>query len=212
MKKQLHDYEGYTAFERLEVAADRTNPSLTFDKLNENEHEAKAYDMLSKISNKADDVVHPAISPFNYIANAGWIVEDEVGFSGWKVVTGEGLGTNDKGKPRLSTVWETSWWHSIEPSIPRKLVGGPFKASLGDYHLGINALFYLQKFCPIIDYRITYDKPVKIGEVIENITTDVGMQNDQLQQECIQRIYGTDKIVGHCWTNHHVPEDKKDEV
>ena len=64
------------------------------------------------------------------------------------------------------------------------------------------------KFCPIIDYRVTYDKPVKVGEVIENITTEVGIQNGQLQQECIQRIYGTDKRVGHCWTNHHIPEDK----
>ena len=47
-----------------------------------------------------------------------------------------------------------------------------------------------------------------IGEVIENITTEVGRQNGQLQQECIQRIYGTDKQIGHCWTNHHIPEDK----
>ena len=34
MKKQLHDYKGYTAFERLPEAADRTNP---LKKLNEHE-------------------------------------------------------------------------------------------------------------------------------------------------------------------------------
>lgn len=203
MKKQLHDYKGYTAFERLEVSDDKTNPKINLDK---NDGEQEAFDMYNKDTN---DVVHPSIPAFYYMTNAGWVVEDEVGFSGWQVVKGEGLGSNDLGKPRLSTVWETSWWHSIEPSIPRKLVGGPFKAAIGDYHLGINALFYLNKFCPIIDYRVTYDKPVKVGEVIENITTEVGIQNGQLQQECIQRIYGTDKQIGHCWTNHHIPEDNE---
>ena len=177
--------------------------------LDKNDGERESYEIVAK---SMDDIVHPSIPAFYYMTNAGWVVEDEVGFSGWKVVEGEGLGTNDKGKPRLSTVWETSWWHSIEPNVPRKLVGGPFRAAIGDYTLGINALFYLHKFCPIIDYRVTYDKAVKIGEVMENLVTDVSIHNGQMQQECVQRIYGTDKIVGHCWTNHHVPEDKKDEV
>ena len=47
---------------------------------------------------------------------------------------------------------------------------------------------------------------------MENLVTDVTIHNGTMQQECIQRIYGTDKIVGHCWSNHHIPEDKKDEV
>lgn len=192
MKKKLHDYEGYNPMERAkDWSKDEAN--------------VEAAEMINK--GKSD--VEVSIPAFYYMTNAGWVDEDEVGFSGWKVVKGEGLGSNDLGKPRLSTVWETSWWHSIEINVPRKLVGGPFRAAIGDYHLGINAMFYLQKFCPIIDYRITYDKTVKIGEVIENITTDVGQQNGQLQQECIQRIYGTDKIVGHCWTNHHIPEDNE---
>ena len=195
MKKQLHDYEGYTAFERHQIG--------------ENKIEGAEF---QDVNLKGYEINGNSVPAFYYMTNAGWVVEDEVGFSGWKVVEGEGLGTNDKGKPRLSTVWETSWWHSIEPNVPRKLVGGPFRAAIGDYTLGINALFYLHKFCPIIDYRVTYDKAVKIGEVMENLVTDVSIHNGQMQQECVQRIYGTDKIVGHCWTNHHVPEDKKDEV
>lgn len=195
MKKQLHDYEGYTAFERHQIG--------------ENKIEGAEF---QDVDLQGYEINGNSVPAFYYMTNAGWVVEDEVGFSGWKVVKGEGLGTNDKGKPRLSTVWETSWWHSIEPNIPRKLVGGPFRAAIGDYTLGINALFYLHKFCPIIDYRVTYDKPVKVGEVMENLVTDVTIHNGQMQQECIQRIYGTDKIVGHCWTNHHIPEDKKDEV
>ena len=197
MKKQLHDYEadGFTAFERHQIG--------------ENKIEGAEF---QDVDLQGYEINGNSVPAFYYMTNAGWVVEDEVGFSGWKVVKGEGLGTNDKGKPRLSTVWETSWWHSIEPNIPRKLVGGPFRAAIGDYTLGINALFYLHKFCPIIDYRVTYDKPVKVGEVMENLVTDVTIHNGQMQQECIQRIYGTDKIVGHCWTNHHIPEDKKDEV
>ena len=195
MKKQLHDYEGYTAFERHQIG--------------ENKIEGAEF---QDVNLQGYEINGNSVPAFYYMTNAGWVVEDEVGFSGWKVVEGEGLGTNDKGKPRLSTVWETSWWHSIEPNVPRKLVGGPFRAAIGDYTLGINALFYLHKFCPIIDYRVTYDKAVKIGEVMENLVTDVPIHNGQMQQECVQRIYGTDKIVGHCWTNHHVPEDKKDEV
>ena len=195
MKEQLHDDEGYTAFERHQIG--------------ENKIEGAEF---QDVDLQGYEINGNSVPAFYYMTNAGWVVEDEVGFSGWKVVKGEGLGTNDKGKPRLSTVWETSWWHSIEPNIPRKLVGGPFRAAIGDYTLGINALFYLHKFCPIIDYRVTYDKPVKVGEVMENLVTDVTIHNGQMQQECIQRIYGTDKIVGHCWTNHHIPEDKKDEV
>ena len=191
MKKQLHDYEGYTAFERHQIG--------------ENKIEGAEF---QDVNLQGYEINGNSVPAFYYMTNAGWVVEDEVGFSGWKVVEGEGLGTNDKGKPRLSTVWETSWWHSIEPNVPRKLVGGPFRAAIGDYTLGINALFYLHKFCPIIDYRVTYDKAVKIGEVMENLVTDVTIHNGQMQQECVQRIYGTDKIVGHCWTNHHVPEDK----
>ena len=195
MRKPLHDYKGYTQFERHQIGENKTKETEFQDR------EIQNYDINGN-----------SMPAFYYMTNAGWMDEDEVGFSGWQVVKGEGLGSNDLGKPRLSTVWETSWWHSIETDHPRNLVGGPFRAAIGDYHLGLNAMFYLLKFCPITDYRITYDKPVKVGEVIENITTDVGRQNGQLQQECIQRIYGTDKIVGHCWTNHNIPEDKKDEV
>ena len=155
MKKQLHDYEGYTAFERHQIG--------------ENKIEGAEF---QDVDLQGYEINGNSVPAFYYMTNAGWVVEDEVGFSGWKVVEGEGLGTNDKGKPRLSTVWETSWWHSIEPNVPRKLVGGPFRAAIGDYTLGINALFYLHKFCPIIDYRVTYDKAVKIGEVMENLVTD----------------------------------------
>ena len=197
MRKPLHDYkaDGFSAFERNLIGENKTKETEFQDV------ELQGYDINGN-----------SFPAFYYMSNAGWMDEDNVGYSGWRVIKGEGLGTNDKGKPRLSTVWETSWWHSIEPSIPRKLVGGPYRAAIGDYTLGVNALFYLHKFCPIIDYRVTYDKPIKVGEVIENVVTDVTIHDGQMQQECIQRIYGTDKIVGHCWTNHHIPEDKTDEV
>ena len=32
MRKPLHGYEGYTAFERLEVSDDKTNPKINLDK------------------------------------------------------------------------------------------------------------------------------------------------------------------------------------
>ena len=197
MRKPLHDYkaDGFSAFERNLIGENKTKETELQDE-----------------ELQGEDINGNSFPAFYYMSNAGWMDEDNVGYSGWRVIKGEGLGTNDKGKPRLSTVWETSWWHSIEPSIPRKLVGGPYRAAIGDYTLGVNALFYLHKFCPIIDYRVTYDKPIKVGEVIENVVTDVTIHDGQMQQECIQRIYGTDKIVGHCWTNHHIPEDKKDEV
>ncbi len=197
MRKPLHDYkaDGFSAFERNLIGENKTKETEFQDV------ELQGYDINGN-----------SFPAFYYMSNAGWMDEDNVGYSGWRVIKGEGLGTNDKGKPRLSTVWETSWWHSIEPSIPRKLVGGPYRAAIGDYTLGVNALFYLHKFCPIIDYRVTYNKPIKVGEVIENVVTDVTIHDGQMQQECIQRIYKTDKIVGHCWTNHHIPEDKKDEV
>jgi len=137
-----------------------------------------------------------------YMMNAGFAFKDDIGFSGWKVVKDEG------GHPRLSLIFETSWYHSVQPE-PRKYIGGPFRCAIGDYALGASALFGNRKFCPMTELRVTYEKAVKIGECLETLVTDVDIEDNICKQEAIQRVYGTDKIVGRLWSTHIIPENKK---
>ena len=75
--------------------------------------------------------------PAFYVWNSmNWTDEDT--YCGWKVLPGE------QGHNTLSTVWETRWWHSVTPK-PHKYVGGPFRASIADYTLGLYSLFFTQK-------------------------------------------------------------------
>ncbi len=131
-----------------------------------------------------------------YVWNSLNWTNEEV-YCGWKTVPGK------RGYDTLSTIWETRWWHSIQPK-PQKYVGGPYRAAIADYTLGLYSMFYVQKFVPITNFKITYDKPVKIGETIETLITDTRIHDGIMKQECIQRVYGTDTIVGGAWSTHIV--------
>jgi len=171
-------YEGYTEFENNRHAGHR-NEDWKFE----------GYD-LSKSIESIDEV--PAFYVWNSL---NWTDEDT--YCGWKVLPGE------QGHNTLSTVWETRWWHSVTPK-PHKYVGGPFRASIADYTLGLYSLFFTQKFCPITDLRVTYDKSIRVGDPIECLVTNTIIENDILKQECIQRVYGSDVIVGRGWSSHYM--------
>ena len=66
------------------------------------------------------------------------------------------------------------------------------------------SLFYAQKFCPITDLRVTYDKSIRVGDPIEYLVTHTSIENDILRQECIQRVYGMNVIVGRGWSSHYM--------
>ena len=86
------------------------------------------------------------------------------------------------------------------------------EASIADYTLGLFSLFYAQKFCPITDLRVTYDKSIRVGDPIECLVTHTTIENDILRQECIQRVYGSDVIVGRGWSSHYMKLKKKKEL
>lgn len=56
-------------------------------------------------------------------------------------------------------------------------------------------------------FEITYKLPVKVGEVLETLQTDIesDKENFKLIQHGIQRVYGSDKIVGKIRTEHKYP-------
>ena len=170
-------YEGYTEFENLKNKGHRRE-DWKFDGYDLSNHDLPAF----------------------YVWNSlNWTNEDI--YCGWKVLPGE------QGHNTLSTIWETRWWHSIQPK-PYKYVGGPYRACIADYTLGLYGLFFAQKFVPITDLRITYDKPVKVGDAIECLVTSTTIENDTLRQECVQKVYGSDEIVGRAWSSHYMKKEK----
>ena len=52
----------------------------------------------------------------------------------------------------------------------------------------------------------------KVGDTIECVITNTVIENDILKQELIQRIYGSDEIVGRAWASHFMKkkEDYKE--
>lgn len=170
-------YEGYTQFEKVDMRKD-------------------VQERFGKIDNfeTAGDV-----GGFAVWNSLNWTNEDL--YSGWKTEPGK------RGHDTLSTIWETRWWHSIQPK-PYKYVGGPFRAAIADFTLGLYSMFFASRFVPITDFRITYDKAVTVGETIETLITDTVVEDGIMKQECIQRVYGTDTIVGHGWSSHHMGKKK----
>ena len=152
-----------------------------------------------------DNIINNRSEPAFYVmANAGWHDPKSVGFSGWKI--GETIrGVNRQ----VQVVFETSWYHSIQLEEPREFVGGPFRAAVADYVMGMACLFQQGKFCPTLHMDITYEKSIRVGEVLETIQTDIGKKEDgKFTQEGIQRIYGSDKTIGTVKTLHLYPQSK----
>ena len=58
------------------------------------------------------------------------------------------------------------------------------------------------------ELKVTYEKAVKIGECLETLVTDVDIEDNICKQEAIQRVYGTDEIVGRLWSTHIIPDNK----
>ena len=145
---------------------------------------------------KLDQEMEPA---FYVWTNLNWQFPDDVGFSGWKVI--------DK---HLSWANEISWWHSTQLQAPYTHCGGPFRAACADYAMGGCALFQQQKFCPTTKLEITYEGAIKVGEVLETLQTSVKVIDEgrTLVQEGIQRIYGTDTIIGHFTSTPYIPKPK----
>ena len=184
--------DGYTAFGRT-VFDESNQDHNTQDGLKRMQGEdgqgIKFFKDDAIMSAKSEPAFYPMI-------NAGWSFPEDVGFSGYKIVG-----------QHLSTVFETSWYHSIQLSEPRTHIGGPFRAAVADYHLGMCAIFQQKKFCPMTKFEITYRLPVKVGEVLETLQTDIesDKENFKLIQHGIQRVYGSDKIVGKIRTEHKYP-------
>tara|TARA_B100001559_G_scaffold244530_1_gene207594 strand:+ start:211 stop:852 length:642 start_codon:yes stop_codon:yes gene_type:complete len=187
-------YEGYTEFESNKTKGDN-NLGVDIDSLYEGQTNVQ-------IEGYHDDWDNPNTPAFFTWNSMNW---HEDTYCGWKTFKGE------QGHNTLSTVWETRWWHSIQPA-PYKYVGGPYRAALSDFTLGFYGLFFCQRFVPITDFKITYDKAVKVGDTIECVITNTIIENDTLKQELIQRIYGSDKIVGRAWSSHFMKkkEDYKE--
>lgn len=76
--------------------------------------------------------------------------------------------------------------------------------------MGGCALFQQQKFCPTTKLEVTYEGAIKVGEVLETLQTSVKVIDEgrTLVQEGIQRIYGTDTIIGHFTSTHYIPKPK----
>lgn len=188
--------DGYTPFGRTILNEDD-------DSKDNQELVGRLSDIELTIAN--DNIINNRSEPAFYVmANAGWHDPKSVGFSGWKI--GETIrGVNRQ----VQVVFETSWYHSIQLEEPREFVGGPFRAAVADYVMGMACLFQQGKFCPTLHMDITYEKSIRVGEVLETIQTDIGKKEDgKFTQEGIQRIYGSDKTIGTVKTLHLYPQSK----
>ena len=179
------------------------------DSTNTNDENQRVLDRLSKLNLKvANDTVvnHRSEPAFYVLANAAWHEPESVGFSGWKIDNEDKV---DENWGKVYVVFETSWYHSIQLEDPRTFVGGPFRAAVADYLMGMCSLFQQGRFCPIISMDVTYEKSIRVGEVLESILTDIGKKEDgKFTQHGIQRIYGTDKTIGTIKTVHKYPQLK----
>ena len=97
-------------------------------------------------------------SAFNQMISCNWIDPDF--FWGWRVrVENE----QAQGFITLLTVKE---FHSIENN-PRTKMGGPARGAISDATAGLNCLFAMRRFCPIIEISHTYDKGILVGQTLE---------------------------------------------
>ena len=74
-------------------------------------------------------------------------------FWGWRVRVEDGQA---QGFMTLLTVKE---FHSAESDVRTKM-GGPARGAVGDVTAGLNCIFAMRRFCPVIEITHTFDKSI----------------------------------------------------
>lgn len=126
-------------------------------------------------------------SAFNQMISCNWIDPDF--FWGWRVRVEEGQA---QGFITLLTVKE---FHSVENN-PRTKMGGPARGAVGDATAGLNCLFAMRRFCPIIEISHTYDKGILIGQTLETENTSFVNNDGIITETGVQRVVETGEQVG----------------
>ena len=126
-------------------------------------------------------------SAFNQMISCNWIDPDF--FWGWRVRVEEGQA---QGFITLLTVKE---FHSIENN-PRTKMGGPARGAVGDATAGLNCLFAMRRFCPIIEISHTYDKGILVGQTLETENTSFVNNDGIITETGVQRVVETGEQVG----------------
>ena len=121
-------------------------------------------------------------SAFNQMITCNWIDPDL--FWGWRVKMD---GDKPSGFVTLLTVKE---FHSMQ-SDERTIMGGPALGAVADETCGINTLFAMRRFCPIIKIEHYFQKQIKVGHTLitENIYLEKwkdGLYNAEGIQKCLE--------------------------
>ena len=128
-------------------------------------------------------------SAFNQMISSNWIDDDDDFFWGWRVRVEEGQA---QGFITLLTVKE---YHSVE-NWPRTTMGGPARGAVGDATAGLNCLFAMRHFCPIIEISHTYDEKVMVGQTLETENTSFVNNDGIITETGVQRVVETGEQVG----------------
>ena len=139
-------------------------------------------------------------SGFNQLISCNWIDPDF--FWGWRVKM---LGEKPSGFMTLLTVKD---FHSVE-LWPRVKMGGPARAAICDTTAGLNCLFAMRRFCPMIEITSTYDGTILVGQTIETENTSFENNEGIITQTGVQRVVETGEQVG---TYTAICKDLKHEV
>ena len=128
-------------------------------------------------------------SAFNQMISSNWIDDDDDFFWGWRVRVEEGQA---QGFITLLTVKE---YHSVE-NWPRTTMGGPARGAVSDATAGLNCLFAMRRFCPIIEISHTYDKAILVGQTLETENTSFVNNDGIITETGVQRVVETGEQVG----------------
>ena len=126
-------------------------------------------------------------SAFNQMISCNWIDPDF--FWGWRVRVEDGQA---QGFITLLTVKE---YHSVE-NWPRTTMGGPARGAVGDATAGLNCLFAMRHFCPIVEITHTYDKKIMVGQTLETENTSFVNNDGIITETGVQRVVETGEQVG----------------
>tara|TARA_A100001388_G_C28760688_1_gene497592 strand:- start:1672 stop:2229 length:558 start_codon:yes stop_codon:yes gene_type:complete len=149
---------------------------------------------LSKEEEKDRGLVkHDSIAPknrpmaFNQLITCNWIDPDL--FWGWRVRVEDGQA---QGFMTLLTVKE---FHSAESDVRTKM-GGPARGAVGDVTAGLNCIFAMRRFCPVIEITHTFDKSILIGQTLETENISFVKSDGIITQTGVQRIAETGEQIG----------------
>ena len=74
-------------------------------------------------------------------------------------------------------------------------MGGPARGAISDATAGLNCLFAMRRFCPMIEISHTYDKAILVGQTLETENTSYTYEGEIGQQNCFKiravNEYGT---------------------